>query len=59
MCTAVRSHRGSDDACDIDHPLEPGVRIQEDPPPARATVRAELLFGMKVEIQGIAFIPEG
>ena len=25
-----------------------------DPKPARATIRAELLFGMKVEIQGIA-----
>lgn len=30
-----------------------------DPRPARATVRADLLFGMKVEIQGIAFIPDG
>ncbi len=29
-----------------------------EPRPARATVQAELLFGMKVEIQGIAFIPE-
>ncbi len=28
-----------------------------DPKPARATVQAELLFGMKVEIQGIASIP--
>ena len=25
-----------------------------DPKPARATVRADLLFGMKVEVQGIA-----
>ena len=30
-----------------------------EPRPARATVRADLLFGMKVEIQGIAYIPEG
>ncbi len=29
-----------------------------EPRPARATVQAELLFGMKVEIQGIAFNPE-
>jgi 2-iminobutanoate/2-iminopropanoate deaminase len=29
-----------------------------EPRPARATVQAELLFGMKVEIQGTAFIPE-
>ena len=29
-----------------------------DPKPARTTVRAELLFGMKVEIQGIAYIPK-
>lgn len=28
-----------------------------EPRPARTTVRADLLFGMKVEIQGIAFIP--
>ena len=28
-----------------------------DPKPARATVRADLLYGMKVEIQGIAHIP--
>jgi 2-iminobutanoate/2-iminopropanoate deaminase len=28
-----------------------------DPKPARATVRADLLFGMKVEIQGIAYVP--
>jgi len=28
-----------------------------DPKPARATVRADLLFGMKVEIQGIAYLP--
>ena len=28
-----------------------------DPKPARATVRADLLFGMKVEVQGIAIIP--
>ena len=27
-----------------------------DPKPARATVKAELLFGMTVEIQGIAAI---
>lgn len=27
-----------------------------DPKPARTTVRADLLFGMKVEIQGIAHI---
>ena len=27
-----------------------------EPRPARTTVRADLLFGMKVEIQGIAFI---
>ncbi len=27
-----------------------------DPKPARTTVRADLLFGMKVEIQGIAFV---
>lgn len=27
----------------------------QEPKPARATVRAELLFGMKVEIQGIAY----
>lgn len=30
-----------------------------DPRPARATVRADLLLGMKVEIQGVACIPEG
>ena len=29
-----------------------------EPRPARATVQAELLFGMRVEIQGTAFIPE-
>jgi 2-iminobutanoate/2-iminopropanoate deaminase len=28
-----------------------------DPKPARTTVRADLLFGMKVEIQGIAYLP--
>jgi len=28
-----------------------------DPKPARATVRADLLFGMKVEIQGTAYVP--
>ncbi len=28
-----------------------------DPKPARATVRADLLFGMKVEIQGVAYVP--
>jgi 2-iminobutanoate/2-iminopropanoate deaminase len=28
-----------------------------DPKPARATVRADLLLGMKVEIQGIAYVP--
>ena len=28
-----------------------------EPKPARTTVRADLLFGMKVEIQGIAYIP--
>ena len=28
-----------------------------DPKPARATVRADLLFGMRVEIQGIAYVP--
>jgi 2-iminobutanoate/2-iminopropanoate deaminase len=28
-----------------------------DPKPARATIRADLLFGMKVEIQGIAYVP--
>jgi 2-iminobutanoate/2-iminopropanoate deaminase len=28
-----------------------------DPKPARAAVRADLLFGMKVEIQGIAYVP--
>ena len=28
-----------------------------DPKPARTTVRADLLFGMKVEIQGIAYVP--
>jgi 2-iminobutanoate/2-iminopropanoate deaminase len=27
-----------------------------DPKPARTTVRADLLFGMRVEIQGIAFV---
>src|SRR2546428_8604030 len=30
-----------------------------EPRPARATVRADLLLGMKVEIQGIAYIPQG
>jgi reactive intermediate/imine deaminase len=30
-----------------------------DPKPARTTVQAELLFGMKVEIQGIAYVPPG
>ena len=29
-----------------------------EPRPARATVQAELLFGMRVEVQGTAFIPE-
>jgi|SRR6266508_1089315 len=29
-----------------------------DPKPARAAIRADLLFGMKVEIQGIAVIPD-
>jgi 2-iminobutanoate/2-iminopropanoate deaminase len=29
-----------------------------DPRPARTTVRADLLFGMKVEIQGIACVPK-
>ena len=28
----------------------------KDPKPARATVQAELLFGMRVEIQGIAHV---
>jgi 2-iminobutanoate/2-iminopropanoate deaminase len=28
-----------------------------DPKPARAAIRADLLFGMRVEIQGIAVIP--
>lgn len=28
-----------------------------DPKPARTTVRADLLFGMRVEIQGIAYVP--
>ena len=28
-----------------------------EPRPARTTIRADLLFGMKVEIQGIAFVP--
>ena len=27
-----------------------------DPKPARTTVRADLLFGMRVEIQGIAYV---
>ncbi len=30
----------------------------KEPRPARATVQADLLFGMKVEIQGIAYVPE-
>ncbi len=30
-----------------------------DPKPARATVRADLLFGMTVEIQGIAVLGRG
>jgi 2-iminobutanoate/2-iminopropanoate deaminase len=29
-----------------------------EPKPARAAIRADLLFGMKVEIQGIAVIPD-
>jgi 2-iminobutanoate/2-iminopropanoate deaminase len=29
-----------------------------DPKPARTTVRADLLFGMRVEIQGIAYVPK-
>lgn len=29
-----------------------------DPKPARTTVQAELLFGMRVEIQGIAYVPQ-
>ena len=29
-----------------------------EPKPARTTVRADLLFGMKVEIQGIAHMPQ-
>ena len=28
-----------------------------DPKPARTTVRADVLFGMRVEIQGIAYVP--
>jgi len=28
-----------------------------DPKPARTAVRADLLFGMKVEIQGVAYVP--
>ena len=32
--------------------------IFSDPRPARATVQAKLLFGMRVEIQGIAHVPE-
>ena len=28
-----------------------------DPKPARTTVRADLLFGMRVEIQGVAYVP--
>lgn len=28
-----------------------------EPRPARATVKAELLFGMLVEVQGMAFVP--
>jgi len=31
--------------------------FRTEPRPARATVRADLLFGMKVEIQGIAVAP--
>ena len=29
-----------------------------EPRPARTTIRADLLFGMKVEIQGIAYVPD-
>lgn len=29
-----------------------------DPKPARTTVQAELLFGMRVEIQGIAYVSQ-
>jgi enamine deaminase RidA (YjgF/YER057c/UK114 family) len=30
-----------------------------DPKPARTTIQAgDLLFGMKVEVQGIAYVPE-
>jgi reactive intermediate/imine deaminase len=29
----------------------------KEPRPARATVRADLLLGMKVELQGIAYVP--
>ena len=32
-------------------------RFFDNPKPARATVQAELLFGMRVEIQGIAHVP--
>lgn len=31
--------------------------FDKEPRPARATVRADLLFGMKVEIQGIGYVP--
>jgi len=32
--------------------------FRAEPRPARATVRADLLFGMKVEVQGIAYVPK-
>ena len=32
--------------------------FRADPRTARATVRADLLFGMKVEVQGIASVPD-
>ncbi|HKZ22867.1 MAG TPA: RidA family protein [Thermoplasmata archaeon] len=31
--------------------------FRKEPRPARATVRADLLFGMRIEIQGIGYVP--
>ncbi|OGS50957.1 MAG: hypothetical protein A3K65_03865 [Euryarchaeota archaeon RBG_16_68_12] len=31
--------------------------FKKEPRPARAAVQADLLFGMRVEMQGIAFVP--
>ena len=46
------------DLADFDGMNETYSGFFADPKPARTTVQAELLFGMRVEIQGIAYVPQ-